>query len=112
MKVDPTLVAVAGGGASWQPEWTTQLAQRRPGRVVVWLDHDLAGNGSRYHYAELIALWRAKNPAAQHVPEPRGPRIANDLLAAGVRASVYEWPRGTPLKADIGWLLSEGTHAE
>ena len=83
----------------------------RPGRVVVWLDHDLAGNGSRYHYAELIALWRAKNPAAQHVPEPRGPRIANDLLAAGVRASVYAWPKHTPLKADIGWLLSEGTHA-
>ena len=105
MQAEPTLVAVAGGGASWQPEWTTQLAQRRPGRVVVWLDHDLAGNGSRYHQAELIALWRAKNPAAQHTPEPRGPKIANDLLAAGVRASVYEWPRGTPLKADIGYLL-------
>ena len=31
---------------------------------------------------------------------------ANALLEQGVRASVYEWPRGTPLKADIGYLLT------
>jgi hypothetical protein len=105
MQVEPSIVAVAGGGASWQPHWTEQLAERRPARVVVWLDHDLAGNGSRYHYAELVRVWREKNPQAQHAPEPRGPQIANDLLAAGLRASVYEWPSGTPLKADIGWAL-------
>ena len=102
MQVEPSITAVAGGGASWQPHWTAQIAERRPARVLVWLDHDLAGNGSRHHHAELIALWRQKNPTAQHIPEPRGPQIANDLLAAGVKASVYEWPRGTPLKQDIG----------
>ena len=36
---------------------------------------------------------------------------ANALLEQGVRASVYEWPRGTPLKADIGYLLMENAHA-
>jgi hypothetical protein len=38
--------------------------------------------------------------------------LQDDLLAAGVRASVFQWPKHTPLKADIGWLLSEETHAE
>ena len=119
----PDVVWAAVGGATWRDEWTAQIAQACPGQVIVWLDHDLAGNGSRYHHAALVALWRAgiearraANPElAQRpwpsVPEPRGPKIANDLLAAGVRASVYAWPKHTPLKADIGWLLSEGTHA-
>jgi hypothetical protein len=39
------------------------------------------------------------------------PKIANDLLAAGVRASVYVWPKGTPPKADLGYLLMENAHA-
>ena len=110
MQARPGIVAVAGGGASWQEHWTAQLAQARPARVKVWLDHDLAGNGSRYHHAALVALWRERNPTGIP-PEPRGPKIANDLLAAGISASVYAWPKHTPLKADIGWLLSEGTHA-
>ena len=118
-QVEPSAVYAAVGGASWREAWTAQVAQARPARVVAWLDHDLAGNGSRYHAAELLAAWRtsiaerrAANPAlAQRPwpqpPEPRGPKIANDLLAAGVRASVYAWPKHTPLKAAIGWLLSE-----
>lgn len=116
-QVEPNAVYAAVGGATWRDEWTAQVAQARPARVITWLDHDLAGNGSRYHHAELLAAWRkgiaerrALDPAlAQRpwpkAPEPRGPKIANALLAAGVRASVYEWPRGTPLKADIGYLL-------
>lgn len=110
MQVRPDIVAVAGGGASWQETWTAQLAQARPARVIVWLDHDLAGNGSTWHHRELVALWRQKNPG-HPPPEPRGPQIANDLLAVGVRASVYQWPKGTPLKADIGWIVSEDVHA-
>ncbi len=110
MQARPEIIAVAGGGASWQEHWTTQLAKAHTARVIVWLDHDLAGNGSRHRHAELLALWRAKNPTGTP-PEPRGPKIANDLLAAGVRASVYAWPKHTPLKADIGWLLSEEAHA-
>lgn len=101
----PGTVAAACGGATWREPWTQQIAAQRPAHVLVWLDHDLAGNGSPYHYAELLAAWRASHPDAKHIPEPRGPRIANDLLAAGVRASVYQWPRGTPAKADIGSAL-------
>jgi hypothetical protein len=108
MQIEPTIVAVAGGGASWQPRWTEQLAERRPARVLVWLDHDLAGNGSRYHHAELVRLWREKNPTAQHIPEPRGPQIANELREAGISATLYEWPRGTPLKQDVGAELMRG----
>ena len=115
----PDVVGAAVGGATWRDAWTTQIAAARPTRVVVWLDHDLAGNGSRYHHAELLDAWRtgiaarrAANPAlAQRPwpqpPEPRGPKIANDLLVAGIRASVYAWPKYTPLKDDLGWLLSE-----
>lgn len=108
MQVEPSIVAVAGGGASWQPHWTEQLAERRPAQVLVWLDHDLAGNGSRYHHAELVRLWRQKNPTAQHIPEPRGPQIANELREAGISATLYEWKRGTPLKQDIGAELMRG----
>lgn len=122
-QAEPSAVYAAVGGATWRAEWTAQIAAARPARVLVWLDHDLAGNGSRHHHAELLAIWqqgvaerRATNPALAarpwpKAPEPRGPKIANDLLAAGVRASVYEWPKGTPLKADLGYLLMEHTHA-
>ena len=121
--VEPGAVYAAIGGAAWRDEWTAQIAAARPSRVLVWLDHDLAGNGSRHHHAELLAAWRkgiterrATNPALAarpwpKAPEPRGPKIANELLEAGVRASVYEWPKGTPLKADIGYLLMENAHA-
>lgn len=105
MQAAPDVVAVAGGGASWQDAWTAQIAQSQPSAVLVWLDHDLAGNGSRYHAAELIAEWKRRNPKAQHLPEPSGPKIANQLLEAGARATLYEWPRGSALHADIGAAL-------
>lgn len=111
MQVEPSLVVVAGGGASWQQTWTVQIASSRPKQVLVWLDHDLAGNGSRYHYRELLDEWQRRNPNARHAPEPRGPQIANDLIAAGARAYLYEWPRGTPAKADIGWALTQDRKA-
>lgn len=105
MQAAPDVVAVAGGGASWQEVWTAQIAASQPKQVLIWLDHDLAGNGSRYHQAELLAEWKRRNPKAQHVPEPSGPKIANQLLEAGARASLYEWPKGSPLHADIGMAL-------
>lgn len=111
MQIEPSIVAVCGGGASWQSAWTAQIAQSRPRQVLIWLDHDLAGNGSRWHYQELVADWRARNPRAQHVPQPAGPEIANELLSAGTPARLYEWPRGTPPKADIGWALMQDRRA-
>jgi hypothetical protein len=105
MQEEPSAVAVCGGGASWQSAWTAQIAASRPRQVLIWLDHDLAGNGSRYHYQELVAEWKRRNPKAQRVPEPAGPEIANELLSAGVRGRVFEWPKGTPPKADLGWYL-------
>ena len=110
----PDAVYAALGGASWQEQWTAQIAASRPARALVWLDHDLAGNGSRYHEAELLALWRhgveARRAAKPELaarpfpkpPEPRGPKIANDLNAAGVATQLYVWKRGTPLKQDLG----------
>lgn len=109
MQVEPTAVAVGStaGAATWRDEWTAGLVERRPRRVLVWLDHDLAGNGSRYHHAELVAAWRVRNPTAKRLPCANGPKICNRLLAAGLRASLYQWPAGTPPKADLGSLLTQ-----
>ncbi len=109
MQVEPGVVAVAStsGAGAWRDEWTAELARRRPVHVLVWLDHDLAGNGSPHHYGELVAAWRRANPQAKHPPRPNGPRITEALLAAGVPASLYRWPRGTPPKADIGSVLAQ-----
>lgn len=108
MQVEPQIVAVAGGGASWQERWTQQLAASRPRHVLVWLDNDLVGCPNTETRRELLRRWRIEHPDALRAPEPKGPQIANELLAAGVKASVYQWPAGTPPKADIGWALMKG----
>jgi hypothetical protein len=107
-QVEPSIVAVAStaGATTWRQEWTAELAARRPELVLVWLDHDLAGNGSRWHHAEMVAAWQARNPKAKHPPVANGPRIANVLREVGIRAVVYEWPKGTPAKYDIGSALA------
>lgn len=109
-----TTCYVALGGLSWQPEWTARIAQARPAGALIWLDHDLAGNGSRYHHREMLEAWRVEMIARRAAdpklaarpfppdPEPRAPKIANDLLAVGIRTHIYEWPRGSAWKADIG----------
>ena len=109
----PGVVAVAStaGAGTWREEWTQELRQRRPAHVTVWLDHDLAGNGSRYHWHEMVADWKAKHPDCKRIPDPNGPRIANLLEAAGIRASLYVWPKGTPLKYDLGSALIENMRA-
>lgn len=102
------------GGLSWQPEWTAQIALARPRGALVWLDHDLAGNGSRWHHREMLEAWRVEMIARRTAdpklaarpfppdPEPRAPKIANELLAVGIRTHIYEWPKGSAWKADIG----------
>jgi hypothetical protein len=111
MQAAPEVVAIAGGGASWQSEWTAQIAASKPARVLVWLDHDLIGCPNRETYRALLTDWRISHPDALRSPKPRGPQIANDLLTAGVRASLYDWPRGSPAKADVGWALMQGRNA-
>jgi hypothetical protein len=99
---------IALGGLSWQPEWADRIAEARPRGVLVWLDNDGVGcpNEETYHLwrAEWLekARTRGADMARLKCPEPRGPKIANDLLAAGVRASIYRWPNGTPMRADMG----------
>ncbi len=109
------VIAVAGGGVSWRDEWTQQIAASRPRHVLVWLDNDLVGNPNTSTYRSLMAQWRremharvqqGKIPTIPQPPQPKGPQIANDLLAAGMKASVYRWPNDTPPKADIGWALT------
>lgn len=114
-EAEPGVVAVAGGGVAWADAWTAQIAASRPRHVLVWLDNDLAGAPNPETYRAALAEWRAT--MAQRVaegkisrvpadPEPRGPQIANALIAAGVRASVYRWPAGTPRKMDLGGVLA------
>lgn len=115
-EAEPGIVAVAGGGVAWQEAWTQQIAASRPRHVLVWLDNDLAGCPNPETHRAALAAWRAT--MAQRVaegkitrvpsdPEPRGPQIANALLAAGVKASVYRWPAGTPQKMDLGGALMQ-----
>lgn len=109
-QTEPGIVAVAGGGVSWQEAWTQQLAASRPRHVLVWLDNDLAGCPNPETYQLLRAQWQRERPGTTP-PEPKGPQIANALLSTGVRASVYRWPNGTPPKADLGSVLMERTLA-
>jgi hypothetical protein len=109
--------ALASGGLSWQPAWLDILADRRPHGVLLWFDHDLAGNGSPYHHAEMLARWRRSieerrrdNPqlAARpfpREPEPRGPKLAAELHARRIHAQLYQWPRGSAFGADVGSLI-------
>lgn len=110
--------ALASGGLSWQAAWLDALADRRPRAVLIWFDHDLAGNGSPYHHGEMIARWRAAmeerrrlNPALAArpfpaEPVPRGPQLAAELHARRVYAQLYRWPRGTPPGMDVGSLIA------
>jgi hypothetical protein len=107
-QVEPACCYIPLGGLSWQPEWTQQIAQARPRGTLIWLDNDGVGCPNEETYRLWRAEWlekaraRGADMARVKPPEPRGPQIANELLGAGVRASVYRWPAGTPMRADIG----------
>jgi hypothetical protein len=115
----PSMVFVASGGLTWQAGWLAALARRKPARVVVWFDHDLAGNGGGSERTAMLARWRASvmaRRAAQGIdpripmpqaPVSRGATLVADLKQAGLNAELYAWPGGTPEKADLGWLLQQ-----
>lgn len=102
----PSATYAACGGATWRDAWTAQIAALRPAHVLCWLDNDLAGCPNGETYATMRRAWLTTHPG-KTPPEPRGPKIANALLDAGVTASVYQWPRGTPAKMDIAAALLE-----
>lgn len=106
--------AVAGtaGVTTWRDEWTAGLVAARPARVVVWFDHDLPGQIA--HEAvrrRALRLWQAQHGDAAPPPS-YGVRVANRLLDAGLPVTLYRWPAAAPLKADIGWVLSQTNDKE
>lgn len=104
MQEHPEWCAVAIGGATtWQPQWAQMLKERQPKTVIVALDNDLPGQAIGTLRDKLSAEWTAE----RHTPPPeaQGPRIANALNAAGVKAMLFEWPEVAPVKAGIDWLL-------
>jgi hypothetical protein len=110
----PDVRPVASGGLSWRPEWLQEMKRRQPRHILIWLDNDLAGCPSSDTYITMRAQWeqamrqRVKAGKIPRVPpfqEPRGPQLANELLALGLKVSCYQWPRGTPAKYDVGSAL-------
>lgn len=101
---DPEVVAVATLGVTiWQPEWTQALVALAPDVVAVCFDNDRPGNGGGEAGREA---WLATHPKDIL---PNGVRLANRLLAAGVKnASVLPWAHDAKLKDDIGDVIVGG----
>lgn len=110
MDIHPEYVAIApvtGAATRMRPEWTEQIAAMQPAVVVVAYDNDLAGQAAGALRRELIEAWRKKNPQAKHPPQANGPKVANALLAAGIRhVGLFDWQQA-PAGADVGWLLKQ-----
>ena len=118
-QMNPAATYVAIGATQWHDHWTRQIATLCPQHVLVWLDHDLAGNGSAFHRRALLDAWvaeitqrRQDNPHLAtrpwpQPPQPIAPQIATQLHYAGVAVDCYQWPEGTPPKADMGWFLTQ-----
>jgi hypothetical protein len=98
------------GVSTWRSEWTQALAAAKYELVVVAYDNDLPGQPSPSIRQRLLDAWQAEHPGMKP-PDANGPKVANELLRAGVNVVLYEWPGFAPAKADIGWLLSQGRAA-
>ena len=106
MQEDDSLVAVAGtaGAGTWRDEWTQVIAASAPALAVVAYDNDLQGQARGETRRQLEIKWLARHPKARKAPVANGPKIANELLRAGVVTRLFDW-KDHPPKADIGWLL-------
>lgn len=89
----------------WREAWTETLKAAQPELVVIAFDNDLPGQGGGVNRERMVREWLRTHPM---VPEPRGPKLANTLIKAGLPAVLYDWPAGTPNKFDIGSLLAAG----
>jgi len=105
MQGHPEYSAVAIGGATtWKREWATRLAARSPGRVVVALDNDLVGNGGGEKREQWVLDWKVDHPGL-NPPAANGPKVVNELRAAGISATLLNWPDDAPYKAGVDWLI-------
>lgn len=106
---DSGVIAVAGtgGAATWKQEWTEAIVASSPRRVIVWYDNDLAGQPNAETLRAELFAWRQAHPDGWRAPQPNGPKVANALRDAGINATLYHWPAGTPAKADVGWALMQ-----
>ena len=68
--------------AHWQRDWTDRIKASDPAWVLVWYDHDEAG-------------------------EVNGRRVYEALSAAGLRVRRYPWPRAAAEKRDLADLVKE-----
>lgn len=124
---DPRAVYVASGGVSWQVDWLDQLIARSPRAILIFFDNDLAGCPSDQAYTQGHREWlstmqdrlaQGKISAIPHAPEPRGPKLANELLkrrdAAGkqIAIRVHRWPSNRPLHWDLGSEVSTSARLE
>lgn len=118
--------------AYWCDKWTHQLRDVNPSRVIILFDADLPGNGlpaldfqeavrrrvSRRFNVECPSIleirplddgWVVKWESAEtigeiHIPQPSGVKLANKLLAAGLKnVVVAKWREGE-LGLDAGQL--------
>lgn len=108
-------VAGTGGAGTWRDEWTARLVELAPKSVVVWYDNDLAGCPNQETYWGQVSRWWDKMRQRQaegaiknlppKAPEPNGPKVANRLLKAGIKARCFHWPSGTAPGYDLGALI-------
>jgi hypothetical protein len=115
MQQRPAWVAVASGGVAWSDTFTQQIIATRPASVLVWLDNDLAGAPNEHTYSALLTTWHQEQqqkiaagiiPRLPPEPFPRGPRILESFRRHKYGAvQQYQWPAGTPHRADVGTFL-------
>jgi len=86
----------------WKQDWVGEIKAADPEMVIIALDNDLVGNGGAAQRDVFAAEW--KRTHNDRLPKPRGVFIANQLNAAGIPATLFDWGVA-PNKADIGDLL-------
>jgi len=95
--------AVATLGVSmWRDGWTTLVRDCSALGVIVAYDNDAPGNVTPGCAGMIARSWGEEHPSE---PPANGNRLVNRLLEAGVKARLFTWPAGTPLKADLGDTL-------
>lgn len=109
-RVSGMLTVATFGVSTWRDEWTKALVAYNPRLVIILYDHDLPGNGGSNpaEHAAMVRQWHDTHPEAKDAPPCNGIRLANALLEAGLPAQRYAWPKGSPLKYDIGAAIKDG----